>query len=258
MRTHLLISSFLLLSAACEKSQDSSSSKAGGTAATGGAGASAPKDPPSKKAANPRVAKAASGDVKAPTADDLKEYLKDFPGDGPLIATFETNHGTIHCTLEPDKAPRTVASFVGLATGKAAWYNPNTRTVEKGVPYFDGLTFHRVIPDFMIQGGDPLGMGTGGPGYEFDDEIHPDLKHTKGGALSMANAGVRGGKGTNGSQFFITEVPTPPLDGKHSVFGYCDEVDIVKKIARVPTGANDKPVDPVIMTKVTISRGEKK
>ncbi len=264
MRTSFIIASSLLLSvAACEKSQDSAPKSTGGggtagTAGTGGAGASAPKDRTPVKKPPPALAAKPVGEVRAPTAEDLAEYLKDFPGDGPLIATFETNQGTIHCTLEPEKTPRTVASFVGLATGKAPWFNPKTRAVEKGVPYFDGLTFHRVIPDFMIQGGDPLGAGTGGPGYDFDDEIHPALKHTKGGTLSMANAGVRGGHGTNGSQFFITEVATPPLDGKHSVFGYCDEVDIVKKIARVPTGPNDKPATPVVMTKVTISRGKKK
>ncbi len=273
MRTpFILLSSslFLLAAAACEKSESGSKpapSKGTGAApkgeGAGGAGAGTLKGGKPAGGGGGGAAVAPKGDdaaseVRAPTAEDMAEYLKDFPGDGPLTATFETNQGTIHCTLEHEKAPRTVASFVGLATGKKPWFNPKTREVMKGVPFFDGLTFHRVIPDFMIQGGDPLGVGTGGPGYNFDDEIHPDLKHTRPGALSMANAGVRGGKGTNGSQFFITEVPTPPLDGKHSVFGYCEEVDIVKKIARVQTGPNDKPVDPVVMTKVTISRGAKK
>ena len=120
-----------------------------------------------------------------------------------LTATIATSRGPIHLTLFADKAPITVANFVNLA--------------QRG--YYNGLTFHRVIPDFMIQGGCPTGTGTGGPGYKFDDEIVPSLKHNMPGVLSMANAGTHGGQGTNGSQFFITHVPTPWLDGKHSVFG---------------------------------------
>jgi len=191
-------------------------------------------------------------EVRPPVAEDLAGYVKDIAGSGPLKATFQTNQGTINCQLFEDKTPMTVANFVGLATGKKAWKNPRTGAVEKGVPFYDGLTFHRVIPDFMIQGGDPLGRGSGDPGYEFGDEIVPDLKHDKPGRLSMANAGP----GTNGSQFFLTERPTPHLDGRHTVFGTCNEIDIIKKIARVPTGANDRPAEPVIMQKVTISRGK--
>ena len=189
-------------------------------------------------------------DVRKPTAADLAEYTKDLPGSGgKLLAKIETSMGTFNCELYGDKAPMTVANFVGLATGKKAWLNPKTGNVERGKPYFEGITFHRVIPDFMIQGGDPLGAGSGGPGYQFGDETFPALTHQP-GSLSMANAGP----GTNGSQFFIMEGERPDLDSKHTVFGKCAEVDLVKKIENVPTGENDKPTTPVTMNKVTITK----
>jgi cyclophilin family peptidyl-prolyl cis-trans isomerase len=186
--------------------------------------------------------------TREPTAADLAAYTKDLAGTGPLVATIETSMGTIHCELAADKAPMTVANFIGLATGQHAFWDETTRTAVKR-PYFDGLTFHRVIPKFMIQGGDPTATGAGGPGYEFGDEF--DLKLDKAGTLAMANAGPS----TNGSQFFITEEPVPRLNGKHTVFGYCKEIDVVKAIARVAKGAKDKPEEPVIMKHVTIGRG---
>jgi peptidyl-prolyl cis-trans isomerase A (cyclophilin A) len=162
-------------------------------------------------------------------------------------ATIETSMGDIHCTLFPDKAPLTVANFIGLATGKKAWTNPKTGKLVKGKPLYDGTTFHRVIPNFMIQGGDPEGTGTGGPGYSFKDEIS-DLKFDQPGRLAMANSGPN----TNGSQFYITEVPTPWLDGKFNLFGQCADLDLVNKIARVPTGEGNKPLQPVTIKHIVI------
>jgi peptidyl-prolyl cis-trans isomerase A (cyclophilin A) len=189
--------------------------------------------------------------TRPPTADDLAAYTGDLKGKGPLTATIVTNHGTIRCELAEDKAPMTVANFIGLARGKHPWWDGKA---EEAVtrPYYDGLTFHRVIPGFMIQGGDPDGVGSGGPGYEFDDEIHPDLRHDRAGVMSMANAG----KGTNGSQFFITDGAPAHLDGRHTVFGHCKDTAVVKKIAGVATGPNDRPAKPVVMKKVTIQRGK--
>ncbi len=148
-------------------------------------------------------------------------------------AVFETNKGTFEIELFTDKAPITTQNFIGL--------------VNKG--FYDGLIFHRVIDGFMIQGGDPDGRGTGGPGYTIEDEFHPGLKHDSAGILSMANAGPN----TGGSQFFITLAPTPWLDGKHAVFGKVTQgMDVVEAIGKVQTGANDKPVEDVIINKITI------
>ena len=203
----------------------------------------------------PRPDPTPGADVRPPTAADLAEYTKDLPGTGDkLMAKIETTMGTFNCELYGDKAPMTVANFVGLATGKKPWLNPKTGSVERGKPFFEGIIFHRVIPGFMIQGGDPLGQGFGGPGYNFNDEIWQGA-HVEPGVLAMANAGIRGGQGTNGSQFFIMEGERGDLDPKHTVFGKCAELDLVKKIARVPTGPNDKPETPVSITKVTITKG---
>lgn len=188
-------------------------------------------------------------EVRPPVAADLPEYMKNIKGEGTLVATIETTMGTIHCELFPEAAPITVANFIGLATGQKAWLNPKTGNKEVGKPYFDGIVFHRVIKEFMIQGGDPLGIGRGGPGYKFEDEFNNDKK-MQAGTLAMANAGPT----TNGSQFFITEVATDFLQGKHTIFGQCKEIDLVKQIARVPQDAQNKPDTPVVMNKVTISK----
>jgi len=165
-------------------------------------------------------------------------------------AVIETTMGNLRCKLFPKEAPKTVANFIGLADGTKDWTDPATGQVKHGVPLYSGTIFHRVIPNFMIQGGDPLGTGTGDPGYKFADEIAPSLTFDRPGRLAMANAGP----GTNGSQFFITEVATPWLNGHHTIFGQCDEasVDLVKKIARVPKGPGDKPTTPVRIAKIVI------
>ena len=172
-----------------------------------------------------------------------------------MDATLHTNKGDIRITLFPDHAPKTVRNFTGLATGEQQWTDASSGE-QRSDPFYDGLTFHRIIPNFMIQGGCPQGTGTGGPGYTFDDEIHPELAFNKPYLLAMANAGKRGGHGTNGSQFFITTVNTPHLQGKHTIFGeVADQTsrDVVDAIAAVPTGAQDRPVEPVVIESVTIS-----
>jgi peptidyl-prolyl cis-trans isomerase A (cyclophilin A) len=216
-----------------------------------------PAEPVAKEPAPPPepTPSSSADNVRPPVAADLAEYTKGLPGTGALQATIETSLGTIHCTLYGDKVPMTVANFVGLATGKKAWQDPSSGETVKGKPFFDGLTFHRVIPEFMSQTGDPMGTGMGGPGYNFENEPKPDLLYDKAGVMGMANAGP----GTNGSQFFITEVPKPDLNGGYTVFGQCDPagVAVVKKINRVKTDPNDKPLTPVLMKKVTISRAAK-
>ncbi len=169
-----------------------------------------------------------------------------------LIATLHTNHGQIVVRLFPDHAPKTVRNFVELAEGGKQWTDPRTGRASTDRLY-DGTVFHRVIPDFMIQGGDPLGSGRGGPGYKFADEIHPDLRFDRPYLLAMANAGP----GTNGSQFFITVGPTTWLNGKHTIFGEVIQgADVVDAISRVKTGSQDRPVEDVIIESVTVQRGD--
>jgi peptidyl-prolyl cis-trans isomerase A (cyclophilin A) len=170
---------------------------------------------------------------------------------GPLYATLKTSAGDMVVLLFEDKAPKTVANFVSLATGTKEWTDPKSRQQVKR-PLYNGTIFHRVIPDFMIQAGDPLGNGTGGPGFRFEDEFHPELKHSKAGILSMANAGPN----TNGSQFFITMKATPWLDGRHSVFGEVVKgQEVVSAIANMPRDSRDKPLKDVVLREVVISRG---
>jgi peptidyl-prolyl cis-trans isomerase A (cyclophilin A) len=170
---------------------------------------------------------------------------------GPLYATLKTSMGDIVIQLHEDKAPKTVDNFVGLASGTKEWVDTKTNEKVKR-PLYNGTIFHRVIPGFMIQGGDPLGNGMGGPGYRFADEFHPDLRHTKGGVLSMANAGPN----TNGSQFFITLAPTLHLDGRHSVFGEVVKgQEVVVAIGNTPRDPRDRPVKEVAIKEIVISRG---
>ena len=170
------------------------------------------------------------------------------------VATLHTNHGDIRVELYGFHAPKTVANFIGLATGTREWTHPATGEPQS-TPLYDGVIFHRIIKDFMIQGGDPLGKGIGGPGYEFDDEIHGELTFDQPYLLAMANAGLRMGRGTNGSQFFITTVPTPWLQGKHTIFGaVADEESkrVVDAIEAVPTGPGDRPVDDVVISSIDV------
>lgn len=165
-------------------------------------------------------------------------------------ATFETNQGNIVCRLFDAEAPKTVANFIGLAEGTKEFTDPRTGGKAKRA-FYDGLIFHRVIPDFMIQGGCPVGNGTGDPGYRFADEFHPALKHDRAGRLSMANAGPN----TNGSQFFITVAPTPWLDNRHTIFGEIVEgQDVAVKISLLPRDSSDRPRQPVVLQRVRIER----
>ena len=176
-------------------------------------------------------------------------------------ATVHTNHGDITIDLFGNHAPVTVDNFIGLAEGTKEYSGQNASGTESG-PFYDEAIFHRIIAGFMIQGGDPLGTGTGGPGYNFDDEIHPELQFDRPYLLAMANAGLRRGMdgkihGTNGSQFFITVVPTPHLNGKHTIFGeVADEESrkVVDEIARVATDHWDRPLEPVVITGIDIAK----
>jgi peptidyl-prolyl cis-trans isomerase A (cyclophilin A) len=166
-------------------------------------------------------------------------------------AEFATTEGSFTIRLFDQEVPDTVANFVGLAEGTKEWTHPGTQQKMTNTPFYDGIIFHRVIAGFMIQGGDPLGQGIGGPGYKFKDEFHPSLRHSKAGILSMANAGPN----TNGSQFFITLGPTPHLDNRHAVFGEVTEgMEVVRRIGSTPTGRQDRPVKDVVINSVKITR----
>jgi peptidyl-prolyl cis-trans isomerase A (cyclophilin A) len=195
----------------------------------------AAKTAPAKKPAASAAAKPAPATSAQPTA------------------IIETTAGKLTCTLFPDVAPIGVANFIGLAQGTKDWTNPISHAKKHGVPLYDGTIFHRVIPDFMIQGGDPAGSGSGDVGFVFKNEISPTLKFDRPGRLAYANAGP----GTNGSQFFVTEVPYPSLNGGYTLFGQCDEpsIALVKQIARMGRDANDRPYRPVKITHIVITKG---
>ncbi|HYU45602.1 MAG TPA: peptidylprolyl isomerase [Terriglobales bacterium] len=191
---------------------------------------------PAKPAAKPPVRTPAAASAADPTA------------------IIHTTAGDLHCTLFEKETPVTVENFIGLASGSKDWKNPVSHASKKGVPLYDGTIFHRVIPNFMIQGGDPAGNGSGDPGYTFKDEIVSTLTFDRPGRLAMANSGPS----TNGSQFFITEVPTPHLNGRHTIFGQCDPaaVTLVKQIARMASDpSNNRPFHPVKITHIEIRRG---
>lgn len=170
------------------------------------------------------------------------------------VATIHTTLGDIRVNLFGNHAPKTVDNFVGLATGTREWTHPATGATQS-TPLYDGVIFHRIIKDFMLQGGDPLGQGVGGPGYQFDDEIHGELTFTEPYILAMANAGIQMGRGTNGSQFFITTVPTNWLQGKHTIFGEVADDEsrrVVDAIEAVDTDGRDKPLVDVVIESITV------
>ena len=204
------------------------------------------------------AAKARAAETNKADVEETAKALGVKPGE-KLYATFKTTMGDMTAELYWEQAPKTVRNFVELAEGKKEWTDPTTQQKTKK-PLYDGTKFHRVIPDFMIQGGDPLGTGTGGPGYKFADEIAPGLKHDGPGVLSMANSGPN----TNGSQFFITEKATPWLDGRHAIFGkVVAGADNIPKITRAPKKnpsdpRDSRPATDIVLTKVLIGRGEPK
>lgn len=215
----------------------------GGSGAQGGGGAG-------ECGADPVLPEEVLGGGSDPEAGDftLDEALAGLPeGPGPLRAILETDLGTLTCELFPEEAPIGVANFVGLARGARPFRDPVTNQWVKR-RFYDGLTFHRVIPGFVAQGGDPLGNGFGGPGYQFDNEI-AGLTHVA-GTLAYANAGPD----TNGSQFYVCETPQPQLDSGYTIFGQCEPVSVVADITGVDTDANDKPITPVYLQSVTITR----
>ncbi len=196
----------------------------------------------------PDSSSSASSSQNLPDSPGTQAHVSPQPT-GPTVL-FDTSMGRITCKLFDKQAPKTVANFIGLAEGTKDWTDPATHQKMHNKRFYDGTAFHRVIPEFMIQGGDPTGTGTGDPGYMFEDELDPDLNFDVPGRLAMANSGPN----TNGSQFFITEVPTEWLNQKHTIFGQCDDsgILVVKSIARVARDDNDKPMEPVTLKKVTI------
>jgi peptidyl-prolyl cis-trans isomerase A (cyclophilin A) len=205
----------------------------------------APSTPPPPPADALPDAPSTTSNIKAPVVPT-----------GPT-AVIDTTMGRLTCKLYDKQAPVTVTNFIGLAEGTKDWTDPKTLQKMHHQPFYNGTTFHRVIPNFMIQGGDRVGDGTGDPGYFFQDEIDPDLTFDQAGLLAMANAGPGpSGGGTNGSQFFITETEVPQLNGKHTIFGQCDAHTalLVASIARVDRNSSDKPLTPVVINRVTIVR----
>jgi peptidyl-prolyl cis-trans isomerase A (cyclophilin A) len=196
-------------------------------------------------------------DQQLPDAPSTTSQIKPPPVPTGPTAVIDTTMGRLTCKLYEKEAPITVANFIGLAEGTKEWTDPKTLKKVRRQPFYDTTTFHRVIPTFMIQGGDRAGDGSGDPGYFFQDEIDPSLTFDQPGLLAMANAGPGpSGGGTNGSQFFITEAPVPQLNGKHTIFGQCDAHTalLVASIARVARNSDDKPITPVVINHVTIVR----
>jgi peptidyl-prolyl cis-trans isomerase A (cyclophilin A) len=246
MRTRILTTGLLLIAlAACtkDKEKEATPSKPPESAASS---VKPPEPPPAPKAPEPAAAKVAE---PTPPPAELTGWQKEAMEGKDLYARLETSEGTIVLKLFSKDAPKTVANFVGLASGEKEWKDPATLQMTKR-PLYDGTIFHRVIPDFMIQGGDPLGKGIGGPGYSFEDEFKSGRTFDKKGILAMANRGPN----TNGSQIFITVKETTWLNNRHTIFGETVKgYDVVEKISKVPTSDGSTPVTPVVIKKVTIS-----
>lgn len=229
--------------------------------AFGGSSAWAQSQPPATPSPAPSAAPSQSA-PSTPAQTSPSDALPDAPSTTtqarpPVVPTgptavIDTTMGRLACTLYDKQAPVTVANFIGLAEGLKDWTDPKTLKKVHGEPFYNGTTFHRVIPSFMIQGGDKLGDGRGDPGYLFQDEFDPTLTFDEPGRLAMANSGPN----TNGSQFFITEVSVPQLNGKHTIFGQCDShtVLLVASMARVQRDESDKPITPIVINKITIVR----
>lgn len=250
-----LILGAALLALACNQRTDEKKKNpgSGGYSGTGGSqrpGATPGKGTAPTPAPAPAPANKGQGDPEEGNFT-LEEALAGLTGTGTLTATIDTSMGAIECALRPDLAPNTVANFVGLARGTRASYDFSAGQWENK-PFYEGLTFHRVIPDFMIQGGDPMGTGTGYPGYKIPDEFSQTVLFDKPGRLAMAHSAA---PNSAGSQFFITEAPYPSLDKKYAIFGECKNLDVVRKITRVPKtpGRPERPADPVLINSVTIS-----
>lgn len=186
-----------------------------------------------------------------PSLGALDDFTERVDGSGRLVATITTELGDIECVLYEERAPRTVANFVGLATGQKAWRDPETDELREGRPFYDGVIFHRVIPNFLAQAGDRTGSGSEGAGYTIPDEFDPTLSHDRPGMLSMAN---KGKPDSASSQWFITLQPAPHLDGRHAIFGHCGDLDVVEKIAASPTDTNNRPSDPPEIEQIEIER----
>ena len=213
-------------------------------------GSAAPASGAQKADPAPGYALPPPDEITSPAKSDLRAYTSHLQQEGRLVATLKTTEGDIECVLFEDLAPVTVANFVGLALGEKMWVDPQTGDVVDETPFYDGLAFHRVIPGFMIQAGDPTGTGSGGPGYTIPDEIDPHLTHRVPGTLSMATKGP----GTGGSQFFILESAAPHLDGRHTIFGRCADLGVVESISRLPTGPQNKPEDPAEIETIAFRR----
>ena len=209
------------------------------------------KAPPSARETGPApeaATKPIAGPIELlpPAREELKAYLADVAGDGRLHTEIETSAGTIHCELLPDTAPMAVANFMGLAMGRRAWLDPESDEHIMGTGFYDGVTFHRVVSGYLIQAGDRTGTGKAGPGYTFPDEVDPKVRFDHPGALALANTGAN----SNGSQFFITERAMPHLNGRHTLFGHCDDLDVVRRISTAPASNDGQPENPVRITHV--------